>query len=75
MKFGQDLGKVGGFRSRKRDLYATGLLNCPKSSSNARIITVEYTVESKVGMYFETGRCEKISKPKHMVAVYLRRSS
>jgi len=41
--------------------YAISLSNCPKLSDNPRITTVEYTVESKVGMYFDAGHSEKIA--------------
>ncbi len=32
---------------------------CPKSRNNATIITVDYTVDSKVGTYLQTGGSEK----------------
>jgi hypothetical protein len=34
---------------RKRNPYATGLLNCPKSGKNARIVMVEGTVVGQNG--------------------------
>ena len=42
-------------------MYAISLSNCPKLSDNPRIKTVEYTVESNVGKYFDTGHSGKIA--------------